>query len=162
MTSDRRNGSGLWQEKEDLPQSIPGKLDPGNFSKRFIQNDAGLTKPYQVFDWLIYHLRKRFGNESVKFVAHEFGYNVSIQISVKRKDGKFDIASFVVRRVECRHYFFFPGEEGYGEECEKNLGSHSIYDIRVVADKMGRPTYLKGLESQLRDRFKEQAKRATA
>lgn len=108
----------------------------------FAAKDEFLSSPWQKYDWLVYRLRKEFGQNNVEFQAQDFGFTLMVAVSQVGTDLKRRRCSMLVRRLICQHAFKLPGEEGYGRECELAGESHRIYDIEQKAAEVGRHKFL--------------------
>lgn len=114
-----------------------------NGARAFAAKDEFLSNPYHKYEWLVYRLRKEFGQDNVSFQALDFGFTLLSGISQVGPDLKRRRCVLLVRRLICQHPFKLPGEEGYMTECE-NAGAqgHRVYDIAQKAEEVGRHKFM--------------------
>ena len=105
--------------------------------------DEFLSNPYIKYEWLVYRLRKVFGQDSLAFQSQDFGFTLLLGVTQTGKDGKMKRCTVLVRRLICQHAFALPGEQGYGKECEIVGGKgHTVYDIAQKAEAIGRHKFI--------------------
>lgn len=113
-----------------------------NGTRRLLVRDVGLSNPYQKHEWIVSHIRKVFGKDSVEFAASNFGFTLYLAITKVGSDGKRKRTTLLVRKLSCLHRFKLLGEAGYGTECEDHPKLHRTWDIEQEADKVGRHKFL--------------------
>lgn len=112
-------------------------------ARAFSAKDEFLSNPYQKYEWLVYRLRREFGQDNIAFQTQDFGFTLMAGITQLGPDLKKRRCVLLVRRLICLHPFKLPGEEGYGSECE-DAGDqgHRVYDIEQKAEEVGRHKFL--------------------